>query len=135
MTTTQEEKVTTQAWQDIVTSLLQKIASAVVQRPRRSDDEAIGTWLVRVVEVATAGTVYRGPNIPIPPGYTTTVRQRRHAGAPVGYVAPNRGDVQQSVTRVNLQDGESFEINITNMNQVYFGADTNSTFFEIISEL
>jgi len=123
------------AWRSRVTGLLEKIANAIIEKPRRSTDEATGTWIVRAVEVVTASTVYRGPDIAIPKGYTTAVKQRRHAGAPIGYVAASRGDVGGNLSRAELRDGESIEIQVTNMKEIYFTADTNNTFFEIISEL
>jgi len=133
--TEQQRAVDVKAWQSKVTSLLDKIANAIIERPRRSTSEATGTWIVRVVEVVTASTIYRGPDIVLPKGYTTAVRQRRHAGAPIGYVAASRGDVGGNLSRVELRDGESIEIQVTNMKEIYFTADTDSTFFEIISEL
>jgi len=119
----------------LANELLAQIKAIGIQKPRRSDSEAVQQFLVRGVEVVTAGQVYRGPDLPIPEGWTVTIRQRNHAGSPVGYVGGSSGDVGNPLTRVEMGDGDTIETTVSNLKNLYFGSDTNATFFEMIVEL
>lgn len=123
-----------QLWLDI-RNLLIEIRDATIEPPRRSRSQRITTGLVRRVRVETTGTPVSGPDIPIPPGYRAIVRQRRHAGSPTGYVGFSRGDVGDSVTRIEMGDGDAMSFNLNNMDEVWFDADTANTDFEIIVEM
>ena len=120
-------------WTEI-RDLLTQIRDVTVEPVRRSDTENIGVGIVRRVRVVTVGTAVQGPNIPIPKGYKAVIRQRRHAGSPTGYVGFSSGDVGNSVTRIELGDGDSFSFNLNNMDEVWFDADTANVDFEIIVE-
>ena len=120
---------------EAVKVLLAEIRDTFIERPRRSDAEAVQQFLVRAIEVVTAGTVYRGPDVPVPAGWTVTIRQRNHAGTPTGYVGGSPGDIGNTLTRAEMGDGDTLETTVSNLKNLYFGADTNSTFFEMIVEL
>lgn len=121
-------------WTEI-RNLLQEIRDVTVEPNRRSDTENIGVGIVRRVRVATVGTPVSGPDIPIPKGYKAIVRQRRHAGSPTGYVGFSSGDVGNTVTRIEMGDGDAMSFNLNNMDEVWFDADTANTDFEIIVEM
>lgn len=94
---------------------------------------------VRRVRVTTAlsttAEVVQGPAMYIPEGFQTTVRMRRHSGsAPVGYVAKSRSAVTDDTSRMVMQDNDSVSLYLSNWDQLYFGADTADTYFELIAE-
>jgi len=45
------------------------------------------------------------------------------------------GDIGNTLTRAEMGDGDTLETTVSNLKNLYFGADTNSTFFEMIVEL
>jgi len=121
---------------DAVKQLLAEIRDVNIQRPRRSDQESVPQLFVRAIEVVTAGEVYRGPDVVVPEGWTVTVRLRPHATAsPTGYVGGTSGDVGGTLTRVEMAEGDTMDANVSNLENLYFGSDTNNTFFELIVEL
>lgn len=113
---------------------VQSLRQAVIQPPRRSAVLGLPQILVRRVLVVTAGTPVQGPDSPISPGYATVVRQRRHTGAPVGYVAGSKAEVGSAAERVELADNDSFTLKVTNWAELWFDADTANTSFELIVE-
>lgn len=114
--------------------LLRQIADALGAN-RRSDTERVEQVIIRRVRVLTADSAEQGPNIPLPKGVTTTIRQRRHLFNPTGYVAFSEGALRDTTTRVELADGDSLEVKITNFKQAWFSADTANTDFEMVAEL
>lgn len=115
-------------------ALLREIMLALLP-PRRSDSERISEGLVRLVTVVTADTPVQGPDVAINRGYGVVVRQRNHTvGAPLGYVAFSDGDVRNNATRIEMSDGDSFVIRVSNFNKIWFNANTAATNFEVFVE-
>lgn len=119
-----------------VLSLLRRLRQAVIQAPRPSDSSAGGDeFIVRRLQVRTAGTPQRGPNIPVPRGYSVVVRQRRHAGSPTGYIAGSETAVSATDSRSELSDGDSINVKVSNLNKIWADANTNNISFELIVEV
>ena len=92
-------------------------------------------FMVRAVTVVTADTPVQGPDFPIPYGYRCTIRMRRHAGSPVGYVAASSQETKLSDYRLELGNGDSVDFpSIRNAAEIWFSADTNTIRFEVIAE-
>lgn len=91
-------------------------------------------WSVITVTVATANTPVQGPDLSVPDGYAVTVRQRRHSGAPTGYVGSSGPNTANSRSRIEMGDNDSFTLQVTNTKLLWFNADTASTVFELILE-
>ena len=90
--------------------------------------------LIRRVEVVTAGTPVQGPNIEIPAGINTVIRQRRSTATRNGYVAINEHDVTNTSLRSEIQNADVIGLRVSNWSKVWFDADTSGTEFELISE-
>ena len=90
--------------------------------------------LIRRVEVVTAGTPVQGPNIEIPAGINTVIRQRRSTATRNGYVALNEHDVTNTSLRSEIQHADVIGLRVSNWNKLWFDADTSGTEFELISE-
>lgn len=120
---------------DGLQKVLQEIRDQQAEPPRLSTDQGIEEIFIRRVRVTTSGTPVQGPEIPVPKGYRCVIRQRRHASAnPIGYVAFSKGSVGSSEFRVELADGDSLEVMISNLDVAWFDADTDTTDFEMIVE-
>ena len=109
---------------------LERLRQAVI-RPPRSDRGDIPVVAHRV-NVAASGTPVQGPRLKVPAGHKVLIRQRNHAGTPVGYVAFDRVSIAQTATRIEYGDGDKLEFDLDSLDQVWFDADTNSTAFELI---
>ena len=110
--------------QEEIIGRLGTINQSIIAAPRRSAEEGIDELLVKVVQVVTVGTPVRGPDVKVPKGYTTLVRQRAHVGTPVGYVAGSQGSVRNNQERFELQDGESVTVNVSNLKNIWVDADS-----------
>lgn len=119
---------------DSLVQAVESLRQAVIQPPRRSAVLGLPQILVRRVIVVTAGTPVQGPDFTISPGYATVVRQRRHSGAPTGYVAGTRAELLNTAERSELSDNDSITVRVTNWSQLWFDADTANTAFELIVE-
>ena len=105
-------------------------------------EEERGNWgagarseaIVRRVRVETAGTAVQGPDVAIPRGVVSVIRQRRHDASRNGYVATNERDVSSTGSRVEMQNNDTVVLQISNWNKVWFDSDTASTDFEMIAE-
>ena len=84
---------------------------------------------------ATLDEVVRGPDVSVPRGFRTTIRQRRHSGSPTGYLAFEPEHILQTDRRVELGDGDSLDFWLENFEDCYFGADTDTISFEMITEI
>lgn len=111
---------------------LNVINSSILEGARY--DDAQNEAIIRRVNVSTAGTPVNGPNIPVPRGFTTVIRQRRHTGTPNGYIALNEHSVGSTDFRIELQDNDSISLKVTNWDEIWFDADTANTAFELIVE-
>ena len=118
---------------EAVIDVLQQILFEV-REPWHGPVVANPEWGVRQVLVSTAGTPVRGPDVTVDRRYAVVIRQRVHAGAPTGYIAPTQGDVLNTATRIETADGDSFNLRISNMNRVWFDSSANSTSFEMLVE-
>lgn len=121
-----------------VLNALQALATNIIEAPRTSTTQGLPEWTVQTVKVTNANEAVRGPNVAVPVGYTTVVRQRRHAGSPTGYVAPTEGDLAATGSRSELGDADALELKVSNMNELWFSSDstvaTTGTVFELIVE-
>ena len=123
----------TKPYQDQVIDLLEKILAATIEPPRRPKTSADGEMVVRTVVFTTLNIAVQGPDMPVPSGFSVTVRQRQHTGTPTGGVGFTRNGVAEAATRIQLQDGESTPaLWISNFKQLWFLADTADVTFEII---
>ena len=129
----------TQQYQDEVLALLKRILAAIIEPPRRPHSSADEQMIVRRVRVLTATSVatgrfpVQGPDVAIIPGFAVTIRQRNHVGTPVGGVGFSRNAVMDTQTRVELNDGDSITVRISNFNKAWFISDTADTDFEMIA--
>ena len=116
---------------------LASLRTAVIEapRPRTSGVPMDVPVFIRKVTVDTSGTPVQGPDQEIPPGWTTTVLQRRHTGTVNGRLAFSLGNVKVDDLRLILRDGDSRSFNIRNLNWLWFDSDTNGTNFEILVEV
>jgi len=103
---------------------LDAIDQNIIEPPRRTPAEGIDEFLVRVVQVVTVGTPVRGPDVKVPKGYGTLIRQRAHVGTPVGYFAGSQGAVRNNAQRSELQDGESVTVFVSNLKNIWVDADS-----------
>jgi hypothetical protein len=120
-------------WVLALLTKLEEIRLTQIERPRTNRD--VDEVIIYAVTVTVAGEPVQGPDIPVPPGYSTTVRQRIHAGSPTGYAALSRSNVLSSVRRTHLQDGASVDLNVPNFASLWFDADAANVTFELIAEL
>ena len=105
-------------------------------------EEERGNWgkdarpeaIVRRVRVVTAGTAVQGPDVSIPRGVVSVIRQRRHDASRNGYVATNERDVSSTGSRVEMQNNDTVVLQVSNWSKVWFDSDTNTTDFELIAE-
>ena len=119
----------------IIIDRLERLEAATLEPPRRFRGKE--EVMIRTVSVASSaeGSITKGPNIKIPVGYACTVRQRHHAGDPVGYVAMSEQAVQRSGERIELVDGENVSFKIDNMDALVFWSGSGSeVIFELIAE-
>ena len=115
--------------------LLNEIFTGLIP-PRRSENEQVPEGLARRVNVVTAGTPVRGPDVKVNRGYGVVIRQRNHTvGAPFGYAGFSQGDLSNTNTRIEMLDGDSFVVRISNLNKIWFDADTADTSFEMFVEM
>ena len=97
--------------------------------------ENLSSFETRRVRVATAGTPVQGPTVTVPNGFALVVRMRRAtSGAPTGYVANSSANAADDTVRSVLGGNDSVTLYVTNMNEVWVDADTNTTDFEFIVE-
>ena len=106
-----------------VESLLGRVLDAIIEPPRSSPTQSVDEIIVRVVRVLIAGTPVQGPDIPVPKGFSVTVRQRRHVGTITGYVAGSRNAIAQSLERSELRDNDPYLVNVSNLKNLWFDAD------------
>jgi hypothetical protein len=88
-----------------------------------------------VVEVANVGDQEQGPDVAVPDGFDLLIALRiDQAPDPVGYVAGSAADLADATKRKHLRKGIPLTLGVTNMNQLYFGSDTDATIFELTAE-
>ena len=106
-----------------------------VIRPPGVDNAGL-PFIIRVVRVTAADTPVQGPTIEVPAGYQVTVRQRRHSGAArTGRVAASQAELNNTLTRTELADGDSFNLpRVSNLNQIWCDTDVATTDFELITD-
>ena len=114
-------------------TLLIQVLQAVRPIPLQRVVEGTEPIVIRTVVVATAGTTVQGPDMSVHPGFSISIRQRRHTTSRTGYVGFSRTVITRSDTRVELQNNDSIVVRITNFNQVWFDASANSTTFEMMA--
>ena len=90
--------------------------------------------IIRRMRVETAGTPVQGPDVPIPAGVVSVIRQRRHTGTPTGYVALNERDVTSTGSRVEMENNDTIVLAISNWNNIWFDAAADDTDWELIAE-
>ena len=90
--------------------------------------------IVRRVRVDTVGVAVQGPNVVIPRGVVSVIRQRRHDASRNGYVATNERDVSSTGSRVEMQNNDTVVLQVSNWSKIWFDSDTATTDFELIAE-
>jgi hypothetical protein len=99
--------------------------------PRFADGPA---GIIVVIEVTLAGDESQGPVVPVPRGYPVTIRQRFHSGTHTGYFAFSRAGLGQTGTRSEWRDNDGLSVHVSSLDRLWFSADTDATFFEILVE-
>lgn len=88
-----------------------------------------------IVTVVDKNVAYRGPDIAIPNGYSVVAALRiNQDGSPVGYIASAEADVPDPTARKNFVKGFPFAAQLQNMNELWFGADTDGAIWELYAE-
>ena len=116
---------------------LDRIEKALAPKLEETRDEfnfSRSEAIIRRMRVETAGTPVRGPDVPIPPGVVSVIRQRRHTGTPTGYIALNERDVTSTGSRVEMQNNDTVVLALSNWNNIWFDADSDDTDWELIAE-
>ncbi len=89
----------------------------------------------KIVTVADKTLAYQGPDVPIPPGFSVVVALRiTQAADPVGYVASAEADVHTAAARKEIVKGFPLAFQIQNMDELWFGSDTDGAVFELYAE-
>ena len=110
---------------------IEELTQATIEPPRLAPDAK--EVLVIVKTVVTAGAPEQGPAIPMSPGYSTVIRQRRHSGATrTGYVAFERSDTGNPLNRIQFRDNDSIALPLRRLDSLWFDADNDDTSFELI---
>ena len=113
--------------------LLEQIRDALTLSKRPSATENVDQVIIRRIRVITPGTLVQGPDVPLPIGYSVSIRQRRNTGTPEGYVGFSRNAVANEATRVIMLDNDSITVRISNFKEAWFDADTANTDFEMMA--
>ena len=111
-------------------ALILKAVEPIQLQPVVEGTEAI---MVRTVSVVTSGTIVQGPDVPIHPSFSISIRQRRHSTARTGYIGFSRTAIRRDDTRIVTENNDSITVRIGNFNQIWFDASANSTTFEIMA--
>jgi hypothetical protein len=102
---------------------------AVLPTPNRA------AWTARTVTVAAPGAAQQGPGVPIPDGFTVAVVFRAtQTGAPKGYMANSAANTGLAASRTEMNKGDVRRLGVTNMNLLFFDADTAGAVFELVAE-
>ena len=113
---------------------IEKLLTPPLPDERGKNNNSLPEAIIRRVRVATAGTALQGPDVVIPEGVPSVIRQRRHSNSPNGYVALNERDVSSTGSRIEMVNGDTVVLQVSNWNKIWFDADTASTDFELIAE-
>ena len=116
---------------------LDRIEKALAPKLEETRDEfnfSRSEAIIRRMRVETAGTPAQGPDVPIPQGVVSVIRQRRHTGTPTGYIALNERDVTSTGSRVEMQNNDTVVLALSNWNNIWFDADSDDTDWELIAE-
>jgi hypothetical protein len=115
----------------MLVSKIDQLREAVIAPPRLAQD--VKEVLVIVATVVTAGTPVQGPNIRVSRGYPTVIRQRRHTGTTrTGYVAFERSDTGNPLSRMQFRDNDSIALPLERLDSLWFDADNADTSFELV---
>ena len=115
----------------LLVSKIDQLRDAVIAPPRLAQDAK--EVLAIVTTVVTAGTPVQGPGIRVSRGYPTVIRQRRHTGTTrTGYVAFERSDTGNPLSRMTFRDNDSIALPLERLDSVWFDADNADTSFELI---
>ena len=113
---------------------IEKLLTPNLEVQRDVNNHSQSEAIIRRVRVDTAGTPKQGPDVAIPPGVVSVIRQRRHTTSPNGYVAANERDVTSTGSRSEMLNGDTIVLSVSNWNNLWVDADTNDTDFELIAE-
>lgn len=95
-----------------------------VQTVRSSVAQNTPSWNIVVVFTTSANDPVQGPDLKVPPGFAVVVLQRRHSGAPTGYVSYSETAVQNNLTRSELTDAGSRSLKVANTNEIWLMVDS-----------
>ena len=100
--------------------------------PRHHAIEQTDQVIVRRVRVVTPGTPVQGPDIALQPGFTVSIRQRRHPASRTGYVGFSRNAVVNTATRIEMGNNDSMNgLTMNNFKEAWFDASAANTDFEM----
>lgn len=88
-----------------------------------------------IVTVVDNAQAYQGPDVAIPPGFQVVACLRvTQDGAPFGYVASSQADVADPTARKEIVKGFLVAYQLQNMNELWFGSDTDGCVWELTAE-
>lgn len=88
-----------------------------------------------IVTIADHTLGYAGPDVPIPNGYQVVCALRlTMAISPVGYVAGTQPNVLIAANRKEIVKGFLLAFQVQNMNEIFFGSDTDGCIWELYAE-
>jgi hypothetical protein len=113
---------------------IEKLLTPPLPDERGKNNNSLPEAIILRVRVVTAGKALQGPDVAVPEGVASVIRQRRHSNSPNGYVALNERDVSSTGSRIEMVNGDTVVLQVSNWNKIWFDADTASTDFELIAE-
>lgn len=117
-----------------IATLLEQIRDAV-SYPETGPDAAEGK--IYRIHVVSVNGVEAGPDMLLPHRhYPVTIRQRRHSdgNTHTGYWSFTDRDVRDTIFRSEMRDNDSYTVRVSNLNKLYFSANTANTYFELVVE-
>ena len=87
------------------------------------------------VEIVSAGTPVRGPDVPLEDGTIVLIRLRPDPdNVIIGYFSGTQHGVRDKLQRHAFEEGDSINSIVNNLDLLFFDADTSGAFFEVSYE-
>lgn len=88
-----------------------------------------------IVTITDHNQGYQGPDIPVPDGFQLVAALRiTQSGAPNGYCAASQANVLVPASRKEVVKGFPLGFMVQNMNELWFGSDTDGCVWELYAE-